>query len=71
VTSEPRGPGPGRTYIAAAGVKLIALSRQEPTGPGPAGGWTATLALTRAQALRLIEAESFARAVRLLPRPER
>jgi Flp pilus assembly protein CpaB len=71
VTTEPRGPGPGRTYIAAAGVKLIALSRQDPTGPGPASGWTATLALSRAQALRLIEAESFARAVRLLPLPGR
>jgi Flp pilus assembly protein CpaB len=69
VTSEPRGPGPGRTYIAAAAVRLIALGRQDPTGPGPASGWAATLALTREQALRLIEAESFARAVRLLPRP--
>jgi Flp pilus assembly protein CpaB len=69
VTSEPRGPGPGRTYIAASGVRLVALSRQDPAGPGPANGWAATLALTRDQALRLIEAESFARAVRLLPRP--
>lgn len=69
VTSEPRGAGPGRTYVAAAGVRLIALDRQDPAGPGPASGWAATLALTRAQALRLIEAESFARAVRLLPRP--
>jgi Flp pilus assembly protein CpaB len=71
VTSEPRGPGPGRTSVAAAGVELIALDRQGPAGPGPASGWAATLALTRAQALRLIEAESFARAVRLLPLPGR
>jgi Flp pilus assembly protein CpaB len=69
VTSEPRGPGPGRTYVAAAGVRLLALSRQRVEGPGPAGGWSATLALTRRQALALIEAESFARGVRLLPRP--
>jgi Flp pilus assembly protein CpaB len=69
VTSEPRGPGPGRTYVAAAGVRLIALSRQDPAGPGPASGWSATLALTREEALRLIEAESFARGLRLLPRP--
>jgi Flp pilus assembly protein CpaB len=69
VTTEPRGPGPGRTYIAAAGVRLLALAQQDPSSPGPAGGWSATLALTRNQALGLIEAESFARAVRLLPRP--
>jgi Flp pilus assembly protein CpaB len=69
VTSEPRGPGPGRTYVAAAGVRLLALVRQDPTGPGPSAGWSATLALTREEALRLIEAESFARSVRLLPLP--
>jgi Flp pilus assembly protein CpaB len=69
VTTEPGGPGPGRTYIAAAGVRLLALTQQDPPGPGPAAGWSATLALTRSQALQLIEAESFARAVRLLPRP--
>jgi Flp pilus assembly protein CpaB len=69
VTTEPSGPGPGRTYVAAAGVRLLALAQQDPAGPGPAGSWSATLALTRSQALRLIEAESFARAVRLLPRP--
>ena len=69
VTTEPNGPGPGRTYVAAPAVRLLALTRQDPTGPGPSPGWSATLALTRAQALRLIEAESFARSVRLLPRP--
>jgi Flp pilus assembly protein CpaB len=69
VTTEPRGIGRGRTYIAAAGVELLALAKREPVGPGPASGWSATLALTRSQALRLIEAESFARGVRLLPRP--
>jgi pilus assembly protein CpaB len=69
VTTEPRGPGAGRTYVAAAGVKLLALAEQDPTGPGPGAGWSATLALTRRQALRLIQAESFARSLRLLPRP--
>jgi Flp pilus assembly protein CpaB len=69
VTTEPGGPGPGRTYVAAAGVRLLALAQQDPAGPGPAAGWSATLALTRRQALRLIEAESFARGVRLLPLP--
>lgn len=69
VITEPRGPGPGHTYVAAAGVRLLALTQQDLAGPGPTGGWSATLALTRGQALRLIEAESFARGVRLLPRP--
>jgi hypothetical protein len=70
VTTEPHGPGPGRTYVAADAVRLLDLAEKGPSGPGPgAGDWAATLALTRAQALRLIEAESFARAVRLLPLP--
>lgn len=69
VTTEPRAAGAGRSYVAAEGVRLLALARQDPAGPGPATGWSATLALTRDQALRLIEAESFARSVRLLPRP--
>lgn len=67
VTTEPTGLGPGRTYVAAAGVRLIALG-PGPEGPGPAGSATATLALSRKQALRLISAENFARQVRLLPR---
>jgi len=50
-------------------VRLLALTQQDPGGPGPAAGWSASLALTRSEALRLIEAESFARSVRLLPRP--
>jgi Flp pilus assembly protein CpaB len=66
VTSEPRGPGPGRTYVAAAGVPLLALS-PEPDGGGPGGLSAATLGLTRRQALRLIAAESFARKLTLLP----
>lgn len=64
VTAEPRGPGPGRTYVAAAAVPLLALSTGE---DGAAGLSAATLALRRAEALRLIAAESFARKVTLLP----
>lgn len=72
VTSEPGpGGGEGRTYVAAAGVRLLALaegaasdSASDPLAT--AGQWTATVALTRPQALRLIQAESFARAVRLI-----
>jgi pilus assembly protein CpaB len=75
VTTEPgAGGGAGRTYIAAPAVELLDLRAAEGAGgdvvPGPASGdtWSATLALTRAQALRLIQAESFARAVRLIAR---
>ncbi len=63
VTTEPAGSGTGRTYVAAAGVPLLAL------GPaGEAGGTAAaTLGLTRPQALRLIAAQSFARRVTIIP----
>ncbi|HET8863228.1 MAG TPA: SAF domain-containing protein [Solirubrobacterales bacterium] len=66
VTSEPAGAGPGRTYVAAAGVPLLAL-RPGAEGPGPGAIAAATLGLTKRQALRLIAAESFARRVTLLP----
>jgi Flp pilus assembly protein CpaB len=66
VTTEPAGPGPGRTYVAAAGVPLLALGPGA-DGPGPGGASAATLGLTKRQALRLIEAESFARKLTLLP----
>jgi Flp pilus assembly protein CpaB len=74
VTSEPGpGGGAGRTYVAVRSVGLLDL---RPAG-GEAGSddlltdpaseaWIATLALTRRQALRLIQAESFARSVRLI-----
>jgi Flp pilus assembly protein CpaB len=66
VTSEPAGAGPGRTYVAAPHVPLLAL-RPDSEGPGPATTAAATLGLTKSQALRLIAAESFARKVTLLP----
>jgi Flp pilus assembly protein CpaB len=73
VTTEPGpGGGRGRTYIAAVGVELIGLLQSGDPGGGGlpgmgAGTWKATLAVSRAQALRLIEAENFARQVRLIP----
>lgn len=66
VTSEPAGAGPGRTYVAARDVTLLALMPGL-DGPGPGGTAAATLGLTRSQALRLIAAESFARELTLLP----
>jgi Flp pilus assembly protein CpaB len=66
VTSEPAGAGPGRTYVAAAGVPLLAL-RRGIEGSEPGGIAAATLGLTKQQALRLIAAESFARKVTVLP----
>jgi Flp pilus assembly protein CpaB len=66
VTSEPSGSGEGRTYVAAPAVPLLGLG---PGGEGVEGETaTATLGLTREQALRLIEAESFARRITLIPR---
>jgi Flp pilus assembly protein CpaB len=72
VTTEPGpGSGRGRTYVAAAGVRLLALSQSGRESSADysmpdAEAWTATLALTRSQALRLIQAESYARGVRLI-----
>ncbi|HET9152840.1 MAG TPA: SAF domain-containing protein [Solirubrobacterales bacterium] len=66
VTTEPSAAGDGRTYVAAPGVPLLGLG---PGGEGVEGETaTATLGLTRPQALRLIEAESFARRVTVIPR---
>jgi Flp pilus assembly protein CpaB len=65
VTAEPSGSSDGRTYVAAAAVPLLGLG---PGGEGPTGETaTATLGLTRPQALRLIAAESFARRVTVIP----
>lgn len=72
VTTEPGpGGGAGRTYIAARAVELLGLEAAgaaSPDDPLPSepGAQLATLALGREQALRLIQAESFARSVRLL-----
>ncbi|MGH2990013.1 MAG: hypothetical protein ACRDMA_09140, partial [Solirubrobacterales bacterium] len=75
VTTEPGPGGKGRTHVAAEGVVLLAL-REGGGGLGgggdaalgAAGDWSATLALSRAESLKLIQAENFARQVRLLPR---
>ncbi|HWC07651.1 MAG TPA: SAF domain-containing protein [Solirubrobacterales bacterium] len=64
VTTEPSGAGAGRTYVAASGVPLLALG---PGEEGAGGAAAATLGLTRRQALALIDAQSFARRVTVLP----
>jgi pilus assembly protein CpaB len=66
VTTEASGSGDGRTYVAASAVPLLGLG---PGGEGLEGETaSATLGLTRPQALRLIQAESFARRITLIPR---
>ncbi len=67
VSKEPGGTGSGQTYIAAEGVRLLALGGAG--HEGGSGGSAATLALTSEQALELISAEASARQIRLLPRP--
>jgi Flp pilus assembly protein CpaB len=64
VTTEPSGAGGGRTYVAARAVPLLALG---PGEEGAGGAAAATLGLTRKQALALIDAQSFARRVTILP----
>ncbi len=66
VIAREAGLGVGaRTRIAAEGVRLLALTEPKEAGEG----WSATLAVSREQALELIEAEAGARQIRLLPRP--
>lgn len=65
VTTEASLGGPGRTYVAAIAVPLLALAPSA-GGSGSDGTSAATLALTRRQALKLIAAESFARKLTLL-----
>jgi pilus assembly protein CpaB len=75
VTSEPGPGGRGRTYVAADSVELLGLaeagaSASEDDPLAAAGApplHVATLAVTRAQALELIQAENFARQIRLIP----
>jgi len=72
VTTEPHaGGGPGRTYVAAEGVRLLALREaggaQAPeVGPTGPSAWIATLAATRSESLRLIQAHNYARELRLI-----
>jgi len=68
VAGEPVTGGRAQVRVAAEGVRLIALEPADPDQAAAGGdSWSATLALSRDQALKLIEAENFAREVRLIP----
>lgn len=69
VAGEPVTGGRARVRVAARAVRLVAIAPADPAAATAAGGdsWSATLALTRRQALELIEAENFAREIRLIP----
>ncbi len=73
VAGEPVTGGRARVRVAAEGVRLLSIVRASPESTPTEGidGWTATLALTRRQALDLIEAENFAREIRLIPASQR
>jgi Flp pilus assembly protein CpaB len=67
-TTEPEPGGrDGTTRVVAQGVRLLALDGggSAELGAGPAA-WTATVAATRSQALRLIHAHNYARELRLI-----
>ena len=67
---EPVTGGRARVRVAARGCPPdLGSSPPIRAGATTVGGdsWSATLALTRAQALELIEAENFAREIRLIP----
>jgi len=69
VAGEPVTGGRARVRVAAEDVRLISVEPADPAESTTVGGdsWNATLALTREQALDLIEAENFAREIRLIP----
>lgn len=59
--------GGGKTVIAARGVPLLGVGPGGQSDFGP-GLTEVTLALTRRQAIRLVDAQSFARRITVLPR---
>jgi Flp pilus assembly protein CpaB len=68
---EPGSTSNPRVHVLARGVPLLAIEALRPdeldADPGT-GGWLATLALDRRQSLDVIEADNYAREVRLLAR---
>ena len=68
VTREPRPGGAGRTELALKGAEVLAAAPAEAGEGGPKVA--ASLRVTLRQAIFLAQAQSFAREVRLLPRPD-
>jgi pilus assembly protein CpaB len=75
VTTDPHET-PGRTFVALEDVELLDLAESGADAPGGDGEGAAarataraTLRVTARQAVYLTAAESFAREIRLLPRP--
>lgn len=66
VAEEPGVTGRARVRVVARDVPVLDLRRARGTG-AESGRWVATLGLRRPQALAVIEAENFAREVRLIP----
>lgn len=64
---EPGTTSNPRVRVLARAVPLLGV-RRNTSAEAPESGWVATLALDRAASLRVIEAENYAREVRLLPR---
>ena len=58
--------GGGKTVVAARKVPLIAIARRGQSDTGP-GLTEVTLGLTRDQAIRLVDAQTFARRITVLP----
>jgi hypothetical protein len=65
VTREERA-GEGSTRLAAGRVPLIAVGGEDPAGAG-SGLSKVILGLTRSQAIELIDAETFARRLTVIP----
>jgi len=68
---EPGSTSNPRVHVLARAVPLLAIepARPDELDPDPdTGGWIATLALDRRQSLDVIEADNYAREVRLLSR---
>ena len=68
ITREPRPGDRGRTELALEGAEVLAAAPAEAGEGGPRVA--ASLRVTLRQAIFLAEAQSFARELRLLPRPE-
>lgn len=74
VAGEPNAGGEATVRVAAKRVRLISLERRTDELASTEGetaaseGWIATVAVAPEQVLRLIEAENYAREVRVIPR---